>query len=197
MATAYESLTVNEAALLAGVSARRIEKSVEEGIVPKRKMKLSLRRNEAAHVPIHAVAYAATLMRIRGIRMETSAKKRIWRFLKHTQDEDLGVVHLSTGLSLTLNDVAGTEWIKALRYLRAREEHLSSDPEVLGGEPVIAGTRITCRSVLGRVSGGETLDELVEDYPEIPREAFEAAEIYARTHPPRGRPESGKPWHNA
>lgn len=197
MTIASEALTVNEAAFLAGVSARRIEKAAEEGIVPKTKMRLRLRRNEAAHVPVHAVAYAATLTRIRGIRMETSAKKRIWKFLKHTQDEDLGVVRLSAGLSLTLNDVAGTEWIKALRYLRAREKHLSSDPEIFGGEPVITGTRITCRSVLGRVSGGETLDELAEDYPEIPREAFEAAEIYARTHPPRGRPESGKPWRKA
>lgn len=194
MVTASEALTVNEAAFLAGVSARRIEKAAEEGIVPKTKMRLWLRRNEVAHVPMHTVAYAVTLMRMRGVRMETSAKKRIWSFLKRTHDENLGVVHLSAGLSLTLNDVAGTEWIKTLRYLRAREEHLSSDPEVFGGEPVIAGTRITCRSVLGRVSGGETLDELTEDYPEIPREAFEAAEIYARTHPPRGRPESGKPW---
>ena len=197
MATANEALTVNEAAFLAGVSPKRIEKAAEEGIVPKTKMQLPLRRNQAAHVPVQTVPYAAALKRISGIRMETSTKNLIWKFLKHANDEDLGVVPLSDGLSLTLDAVAGTQWNKALRYLRAREKYLSSDPEIFGGEPVIAGTRITCKSVLGRVSGGETLDELTEDYTEIPREAFEAAVIYAKTHPQRGKPGSGKPWRNS
>ncbi|OOY08235.1 hypothetical protein BMI89_12030 [Thioclava sp. F36-7] len=49
--------------------------------------------------------------------------------------------------------------------------------------PVIKGTRITCRSVLVRLGDGDTLDDLCEEHPSIPREAFEGAATYARTHP--------------
>lgn len=76
---------------------------------------------------------------------------------------------------------------RALRYI-------SHDPEILGGEPVISGTRITCQSVLGRLSGGETLEDLVRDYPDISKEAFEAAEIFARDNPPRRERETVRPW---
>ncbi|QPZ92864.1 DUF433 domain-containing protein [Thioclava electrotropha] len=61
--------------------------------------------------------------------------------------------------------------------------HRESRDEILGGEPLIKGTRITCRSVLGRLSDGDTLDYLCEEHPSIPREAFEGAATYARTHP--------------
>ena len=49
---------------------------------------------------------------------------------------------------------------------------------IMGGRPVIRGTRITVASVKGRVSGGDSLDDLMIDYPEVTREAFEAAVAY-------------------
>lgn len=47
------------------------------------------------------------------------------------------------------------------------------------------------------MDGSETLSELMEDYPHVTEEAFEAALIYARSHPPPGRPTAGKPWRKA
>ncbi len=61
--------------------------------------------------------------------------------------------------------------------------YLESRADILGGEPVIKGTRITCRSVLGRIEDGDTIDDLCAEYDSIPRAAFEAAIRYARTHP--------------
>ena len=46
---------------------------------------------------------------------------------------------------------------------------------VMGRRPVIRGTRITAASVKGRVSGGDSLDDLMVDCPEVAREGFEAA----------------------
>ena len=54
-AQVLEDLTIKEAAHLAGVAPRRIEKDCEEGIVPRRKSKLWMRDTLAAHVPVHAV----------------------------------------------------------------------------------------------------------------------------------------------
>jgi uncharacterized protein (DUF433 family) len=79
----------------------------------------------------------------------------------------------------------------AARYKAFRDAYMVSDPETLGG-PMIRGTQITVYSVLGRLQDGESVDDLAADDPDVPREAFEAAVIFARTHPLRGRP-GGRP----
>lgn len=190
-------LTIKEAAHLAGVAPRRIEKDCEEGIVPRRKSKLWMRKTVAAHVPMHAVAYARAMQALDGIKMEKKSKRLVWKFLRSSKTARFGALELSPGLTLHLEPLVTEVWDRTRIYLETRHEHLAVDPEILGGEPILKGTRITCQSVLGRVEGGETLDDLVEDYPEISKEAFEAALVYAKAHPLRGRPASGKPWRKA
>lgn len=187
------NLTVNEAAELSGVSLRSIEKAAEEGIVTKKLLKGTLRPVRAAHVPLQIVAYASVLKRVQGIRMDIKTKRRLFNCIKGF-GEELGAFEPMPGLRLSVDTLAADEWARARRYVSAKAEHLDSRDDVLGGEPVIKGTRITCRSVLGKVEAGDTIDDLIADYPEIPREAFEAAVTYAKTHPRRGRPTQGKPW---
>lgn len=194
LATSLTDLTIKEAAHLAGVPKRRIEKDCEEGIVPRRSLKLWMRERSAAHVPVHAVVYACAMHSLDGIKMEKKSKKLVWRFLRSTKQANFGSLELSPGLMLNLDPIVKEVWGRTCVYLEARHQYLAVDPEILGGEPILKGTRITCQSVLGRIEGGETVDELVEDYPEIRREAFEAALVYAQAHPPRGRPGAGKPW---
>jgi uncharacterized protein (DUF433 family) len=66
---------------------------------------------------------------------------------------------------------------------------IETNETVQGGTPVIRGTRITVYSVLARIEGDETLETLVANNPDVPREAFEAAISFARAHPP-GRAQS-------
>jgi uncharacterized protein (DUF433 family) len=66
----------------------------------------------------------------------------------------------------------------------------------MGGTPLIKGTRVTVYSLLGRIEAGETTDEIASEYPDIPPEAIEAAIIFAKANPMRGRP-SGRPWTKA
>lgn len=71
--------------------------------------------------------------------------------------------------------------------------HIVEDEGIKGGTPCIRGTRMTVYSVLGRVDHGDTIDEIAEENPDIPREALEAAVVHARAHPLVVRP-GGKPW---
>jgi len=82
---------------------------------------------------------------------------------------------------------------QAEEYTRRRNEYIEIDQEVKGGAPVIKGTRLTASAVAARLAGGDTLEDLIEDYPYIEPEAFTAAAIYARAHPRRGRPPRPKP----
>jgi uncharacterized protein (DUF433 family) len=50
-----------------------------------------------------------------------------------------------------------------------------SDPDVMMGKPVVAGTRITVELILDALAAGDTMDELLEEYPELTREAIVAA----------------------
>ena len=111
MATqAFADLTIKEAAHLAGVAARRIEKDCEEGIVPRRKMKFWMRETFAAHVPMHAVAYACAMRSLDGIKMEKKSKKRVWRFLRSSKQANFGCLELSPGLMLNLDPLVTEVW---------------------------------------------------------------------------------------
>ena len=48
---------------------------------------------------------------------------------------------------------------------------ISRDPEVLGGTPVFRGTRVPFQSLIDYLEGGQTLDEFLDDFPTVKREA--------------------------
>ena len=53
------------------------------------------------------------------------------------------------------------------------------DPRVLGGKPVIAGTRISVQLILEKLRDGWTVETLLDDYPQLTREQVVAALDYA------------------
>ena len=56
---------------------------------------------------------------------------------------------------------------------------ITSDPKVMMGKPVIAGTRITVEHILEELAQGSTIEELLESHPRLTREAVQAALAYA------------------
>ena len=66
---------------------------------------------------------------------------------------------------------------------------IQSDPNVMMGKPVIAGTRITVELILEKLAAGETAQEILEAHPRLTREGISAALAYAaeslRNPPPK------------
>jgi uncharacterized protein (DUF433 family) len=56
---------------------------------------------------------------------------------------------------------------------------ITTDPEILGGKPVIAGTRISVQLILEKIGDGWSIQDLLEDYPHLTREQIIAAIAYA------------------
>ncbi len=54
-----------------------------------------------------------------------------------------------------------------------------SDPKVMMGKPVIAGTRITVEVILEKLSAGETVEQILEAHPRLTREGIRAALAFA------------------
>lgn len=55
-----------------------------------------------------------------------------------------------------------------------------SDPQILGGKPVIEGTRISVELILEFLRSGMTLDEILQEYPHLKRADLEAALAFAK-----------------
>jgi len=49
------------------------------------------------------------------------------------------------------------------------------DPDILGGAPVFRGTRVPIQALFDYLEGGETLEEFLEGFPTVSREAAVAA----------------------
>lgn len=54
-----------------------------------------------------------------------------------------------------------------------------SDPAVMMGKPVIAGTRITVELILEKLAAGETVEAILEAHPRLTREGIRAALAFA------------------
>jgi uncharacterized protein (DUF433 family) len=54
-----------------------------------------------------------------------------------------------------------------------------SDPGVMMGKPVIAGTRITVELILEKLGSGESVEQLLEAHPRLTKEAVLAAIDFA------------------
>ena len=52
---------------------------------------------------------------------------------------------------------------------------IQSDPSIMIGKPVVAGTRITVELILEKVAVGETVEQLLEAHPRLTKEGIQAA----------------------
>ncbi len=47
-------------------------------------------------------------------------------------------------------------------------------PEIMSGQPVVAGTRIPAATILAYVNGGYSVNDIREDYPSLPPDGIDA-----------------------
>ena len=59
------------------------------------------------------------------------------------------------------------------------EPRIVSDPKVMMGKPVVAGTRVTVELILEKLGSGESIEQLLESHPRLTREAVLAALRFA------------------
>jgi uncharacterized protein (DUF433 family) len=56
---------------------------------------------------------------------------------------------------------------------------IHSDPAVMMGKPVIAGTRITVELILEKLAAGETFEQILDAHPRLTRKGIQAALDFA------------------
>ena len=53
------------------------------------------------------------------------------------------------------------------------------NPDICNGKPVVKGTRITVQTVLEFLAAGDTVEDVLEEYPALAREDVQACLDYA------------------
>lgn len=179
-------LTVRETALLAGVSEKTVEKALEAGVLKTVAAPARFRGGATRFLPIRAVAYFHALAAADLADLPLRHKRTLWDQLTTLKPGPLQAVEFAPGATLDLERLAADTLRYAERYRDARDRHIAPGPD--GGAPLVAGTGLTVHAVLARLEDGAALEDFAAEYPAVPPRAFAAAQIYAMTHPPRGRP---------
>ena len=58
-------------------------------------------------------------------------------------------------------------------------EQIITDPNICHGQACIKGTRIPVHQIIGMLANGDTIEELLEEYPSLKRDDILAALNYA------------------
>lgn len=191
------SYTPREVAVLSHTPLRLVEKAIEEAVIPVRLLRPSTGGRPRRLLPCYAVGYARLIGRL-DLSLRRDQKKRLAAALA-AFGTAAGIpdrLEIAPAVEIDTARLLGEVAIAAARYREARDRLIVSDPGIQGGTPVIRGTRITVYAILGRIDGGEGVEEILEDYPYLTRDAVEAAATYARAHPLVGRP-GDRPWRRA
>jgi uncharacterized protein (DUF433 family) len=56
---------------------------------------------------------------------------------------------------------------------------IQSDPAIMMGKPIVAGTRITVELILEKLAAGESVDQILAAHPRLTKEGIQAALSFA------------------
>ncbi|MGQ4915965.1 MAG: DUF433 domain-containing protein [Candidatus Asgardarchaeia archaeon] len=58
-------------------------------------------------------------------------------------------------------------------------KRIEINPNIMGGKPVIKGTRVTVEAILKRLAEGLDVEDVLKDYPYLTKDDIKAAIAYA------------------
>jgi uncharacterized protein (DUF433 family) len=58
-------------------------------------------------------------------------------------------------------------------------DRITANPEIFGGKPIVRGLRISVELILSLLAQGETVEAILDDYPELEIEDIRACLAYA------------------
>lgn len=189
---ATEMLKATEAAVVASVSLRDVNRVIDEHILPKTLVSADdSRRVLAAACPLitfyfESAKHLTSEERLFAIRF-TEPRLLHWVRTERKAMPKAGWIVRDKFLTIDLLPFFKRS-IEQLERLDSARELVTVSEEVMGGTPVIRGTRIPVYDVDARLEAGEPVEEILEDYPSLTEEKLKLAALFAEANPLRGRP---------
>lgn len=183
-------LSLLEVAVLANISEKRVRKDIETGILRHRLVRWKDARLcfTWPHVYTFAAVYGNDSMngKLRKVALEKSQLWEPW-FSSNKQNCECPKVSIDRFIMIDLakvcDDVSPRVGVYADGLSRIEEKD-----EVLGGNAVFRGTRLSVHHVGKMLENGANRYHILEDYPYLSKNDLDFAELYCRAHPIVGRP---------
>jgi uncharacterized protein (DUF433 family) len=172
------SLTLSEAGYVVGQSSTAINRAVDRGII---KAKLQRRgKGQLRTVGSPELRFLAIASEVEK-DLTPSARRKVYEAMRNLPAD---AHFLSVGImefKLVEIDQRIASRLEQLEKVKALVEECS------GSDPVIRGTNVSAY-VIAALAQGETMAEIVDDYPILTPAQIEAATEYAKVYPKPGRP---------
>jgi uncharacterized protein (DUF433 family) len=172
---ALVTVTTAEAAFVAGLSPRQVQKAIDSGPV----------RPALAHgrrVLDEADLVYLTAMKTLAAKLKPVARGSFYEALKKSGLETGAVPLAATfGHDIKADFAAVSERLERLRQLHELVERRK-------GTAVIKGTTIEAHRIAALLAAGVTAERVLADHPSLDRAQVTAAADYAAAHPKAGRP---------
>jgi len=181
-----QALTVNEAVALVGIEERTVRKEVEYGLFGS---------ESPPRFKLPALVYLRVLREL-GLQTTVEERKRIYALISKAFAHSKKPVKVEVSPVLELKLDAATEEVQSMldRFENWKQRRVVIDPDIVGGEPVFAKSRLTVRHIGSMLlrHGEKVMQEVRDDYPYLKSEDIEFAKLYTMAYPKVGRPRAGK-----
>ena len=186
MQETLETLTTNEAAVVAGVSVDDVNRAIDRKILPNSLYGTTANRTVKRDACLWIAFWFETADWLtpaarQRVISEGSRRCPSWLELRSCKLQESRAVKVDFS---SIWDEVNERW----NELSRAQQRVVEDPEVLSGTPVVRGTRIPVYDVADLVNADTSVDELKELYPRISEERCRLAFVYAKARPLRGRP---------
>ena len=184
MLSQIETLSPSEAAVISGVSLRDVHRVIDEHILPDSfygpMQPRSFKRQACVFISFYFQAANRLTAEERQRTIAVASQPSFdWKAAKNLVRDEF----------LTIDFAPFREAVdERLSRLQTARSMVVSDPEIMGGTPVIRGTRVPVYDVAASVMAGIPLDRILAAYPSLKLDHLEFANLYAEANPQRGRP---------
>ena len=186
-----------EAAFIAGLSDRQIQRALDENILVAPLVQHGTSRRFARlAAPLARFYFDLDEVLTAAARRQVIATLTQRVQARPDRDAIFGLTAPLATVDWTV-DLASLH-IELERFVRGAQEQVTRiaaahrliavDAETMGGAPVFAGTRVPAEMVVAARRAGASAAQLAEAYPGVTPEMIDAAEVYLAVHPRRGRP---------
>ena len=182
--SASQILTANEASAASRVPLKQVHRIIDAGLL----VGAVERRRGARLIGGRGLLALKLAYAVADVLKPDARRRAILRVLEGPGDP----VICERAVMIELSRLAA-ELDEGLAELEAAKAMVATDPEIMGGAPCFAGTRIPVHDVADMLGNDDTPAALLQAYPALDERRILLAPVYAAAYPRRGRPRQVRP----
>ncbi|WP_428101659.1 DUF433 domain-containing protein [Candidatus Rariloculus sp.] len=182
---ALQTLSANEAACVTGIPLKQVHRIIDTGLLGS-----AAKNRKGSRVVLRGGLVGLKLAYETTDILTLDGRRRLVRYLL---DHPRATAARESNVSVNVQPMKG-EVRKGLSMLARARKMIAADKGILSGTACIKGTRVPAHDIAEMLANGDSVRAIRKAYPALTDAQIEAAALYARAYPRRGRPRRGPSW---